>query len=99
MNKGKKSYITVVSCTSLVDRPKFCEYNNENNTPNTLGNKNDQVSFLNIYIFSLRKKNKDRLIHDYKFISVPYFQFLVWTKKHEEKKINTGLLQTQWIVN
>ena len=44
------------------------------------------------------KKNKDRLIHDYKFISIPYFQFLVWTKTHEEK-INTGIFQTQWIIN
>ena len=24
-----------------------------------------------------RKKTKDQLIHDYKFISIPYFQFLV----------------------
>ena len=37
--------------------------------------------YIYIYIYiSLRKKNKDRLIHDYKFISIPYFQFLVWTK-------------------
>ena len=33
--------------------------------------------YIYIYIYIFQKKNKDRLIHDYKFISVPYFQFLV----------------------
>ena len=37
---------------------------------------NDNYIYIYIYI-SLRKKNKDRLIHDYESISVPYFQFLV----------------------
>ena len=37
--------------------------------------------------YFFKKKTKDRLIHDYKFISVPYFQFLMWTKKHEKKLI------------
>ena len=43
--------------------------------------------YIYIYISFFKKKTKDWLIHDYKFISVPYFQFLVWTKKHEEKKL------------
>ena len=41
--------------------------------------------YIYIYIYILRKKNKDRLIHDYKFISIPYFQFLVWTKNMKKK--------------
>ena len=32
---------------------------------------------LYIYIYIFKKKTKDRLIHDNKFISIPYFQFLV----------------------
>ena len=35
-----------------------------------------------IYIYIIKKKTKDRLIQDYKFISIPYFQFLVWTRKY-----------------
>ena len=47
-------------------------------------------SYIYIYIYiyiSLRKKNKDRLIQDYKFISILYFQFLVWTKNMKKKFI------------
>ena len=41
-----------------------------------------------IYIYiSLRKKTKDRLIQDYEFISILYFQFLVWTKNMKKKLI------------
>ena len=39
-----------------------------------------------IYIF-FKKKTKDRLIQDYKFISMLYFQFLVWTKIMKKKLI------------
>ena len=35
--------------------------------------------------YFFKKKTKDRLIHDYKFISIPYFQFLVWTKNMKKK--------------
>ena len=57
--------------------------------------------YIYIYIFFFfffKKKTKDRLIHDYKFISVLYFQFLVWTKNRKEK-INTGLLQITSCIN
>ena len=40
-----------------------------------------------MYIYIFKKKTKDRLIHDYKFISIPYFQFLVWTKNMKKKLI------------
>ena len=43
--------------------------------------------YIYIYIYIFKKKTKDRLIHDYKFISVPYFQFLVWTKNMKKKKL------------
>ena len=33
------------------------------------------------------KKTKDRLIQDYEFISILYFQFLVWTKNMKKKFI------------
>ena len=67
----------------------------------------DQYIYIYIYIYiyffkKKPKKTKDRLIHDYKFISVQYFQFLVCTKNMKKKiikKINTGLLQTTWIIN
>ena len=42
---------------------------------------------LYIYIYIFKKKTKDRLIQDYKFISIPYFQFLVWTKNMKKKLI------------
>ena len=42
---------------------------------------------LYIYIYIFKKKTKDRLIHDYKLISIPYFQFLVWTKNMKKKLI------------
>ena len=38
-----------------------------------------------MYIF--KKKTKDRLIQGYKFISILYFQFLVWTKNMKKKFI------------
>ena len=40
-----------------------------------------------IYIYIVQEKTKDRLIQDYKFISIPYFQFLVWTKSMKKKLI------------
>ena len=48
---------------------------------------NIYIYILYIYIYIFKKKNKDRLIHDYKFISVPYFQFLVWTKNMKKKNL------------
>ena len=33
--------------------------------------------YIYIYIYIFKKKTKDRLIQDYKFISIPYFQFLM----------------------
>ena len=38
-----------------------------------------------IYIYIFKKKTKDRLIQDYKSISILYFQFLVWTKNTKKK--------------
>ena len=46
------------------------------------------ANFIYIYIYTFfKKKTKDRLIQDYKFISIPYFQFLVWTKNMKKKLI------------
>ena len=45
--------------------------------------------YIYIYIY-LRKKNKDRLIQDYKFISILYFQFLVWTKNMKKNLYRTS---------
>ena len=42
--------------------------------------------------YFFKKKTKDRLIHDYKFISILYFQFLVWTKNMKKKLIQDFFL-------
>ena len=46
-----------------------------------------KCNFLQSNISLRKKKNKDRLIQDYKFISILYFQFLVWTKNMKKKFI------------
>ena len=38
-----------------------------------------------MYLYIFKKKTKDRLIQDYKFISILYFQFLAWTKNMKKK--------------
>ena len=45
----------------------------------------DDDIYIYIYIYIFKKKTKDQLIHDYKFILIPYFQFLVWTKNMKKK--------------
>ena len=45
------------------------------------------MQFFTEQYFFKKKKNKDRLIQDYNFISILYFQFLVWTKNMKKKLI------------
>ena len=54
--------------------------------------------YIYVHIFLFKKKTKDRLIQDYKFISHPIFSVSGVNQKHEEK-IYTGHLQIQWIIN
>ena len=53
---------------------------------------------LHIYIYLFfKQKTKDRLIHDYKFISILYFQFLVWTKNMKKKLIQDFFRLNGWL--
>ena len=50
----------------------------KNNKKNEYPKRNVPICrFTFLYIYLFKKKTKDRLIQDYKFISIPYFQFLV----------------------
>ena len=40
-----------------------------------LWHRHTYTKYIYIYIYFFKKKTKDRLIQDYKFISIPYFQF------------------------